>query len=95
MQTISINIPDEIIFTYYDVEQLKRVMIEHFVANEYKEGNISIRQGAKLLGLTYQQFMIDFLGSRKISVINRTPEELALEMEQENRWLDELLEVKA
>jgi len=95
MQTIAIEIPEEVIPTYQNLEQLKKIMLEHFVANEYRKGNISIRQGAKLLGLTYQQFMIDFLGSRKISVINRTPEELAIEMEQENRWLDELLGVEA
>ncbi len=95
MQTIAIDIPDEMIQTYQNPERLKRIMLEYFVANEYRKGNISMRQGAKLLGLTYQQFMIDFLGVRKISVINRTSEELALESEQENQWLDEVLGVAA
>jgi hypothetical protein len=50
-----------------------------------------IRQGAKMLGLTYEQFMVDFLGDQKISFINGTPSELETEFQQEDAWLDEVL----
>lgn len=58
---------------------------------ETKFPPISLGQGAQLLGLTYEQFMIDFLGKRRISFINGTPEELAVEGLREQTWLEELL----
>jgi len=70
------------------------IEIEDIVANEYQKGNISIRQGAKMLGLSYEEFMVDFLGERKISFINGTPSELEAEFQQEEAWLDEVLENK-
>ena len=42
-----------------------------------------------MLGLTYEELMVEFLGRRKISFIDSTPEELALEAKQEAHWLDE------
>ncbi len=63
-------------------------MFEDFVADEYEKGNISIRQGAELLGLTYEEFMVDFLGDRKISFINGTKEELESEAREEEAFLD-------
>ena len=91
MPTIEIDIPDEILANYQSIDDVKQEIYEDFVADEYKKGNISIRQGAKMLGLTYEEFMIDFLGSRKISFINGTNQELELESEQEDTWLDEVL----
>ena len=67
MKTIPILIPDEIAEIYNDIEELKQIIIEDFVASEYAKGNISIRHGAGLLGLTYEEFMVGFLGKRKIS----------------------------
>ena len=92
MPTIEIDIPDEILANYQSIDEVKQELYEDFVADEYKKGNISIRQGAKMLGLTYEEFMIDFLGNRKISFINGTNQELELESEQEEAWLDEMLE---
>ena len=92
MPTIEIDIPDEILANYQSIDEVKQEIYEDFVADEYKKGNISIRQGAKMLGITYEEFMIDFLGSRKISFINGTTRELELESEQEEAWLDEALE---
>ena len=92
MPTIEIDIPDEILANYQSIDEVKQEIYEDFVADEYKKGNISIRQGAKMLGITYEEFMIDFLGSRKISFINGTNRELELESEQEEAWLDEALE---
>jgi hypothetical protein len=91
MKTIPILIPDEIIDIYSNIEQLRQAVIENFVAGEYEKGNISIRQGAGILGLTYEDFMVGFLGKRKMSFINGTAEELESESGQEDAWLDEIL----
>ncbi len=92
MKTLSIAIPEEIAEIYNDIEELKTVIVEDFVAGEYEKGNISIRQGATLLGLTYEEFMIDFLGKRKISFISGTKDELESEFREEESLLDEILE---
>ncbi len=94
MQAISIEIPEEILENYQTIEALRQAVYEDIVANEYQKGNISIRQGAKMLGLSYEEFMVDFLGERKISFINGTPSELEAEFQQEEAWLDEVLENK-
>lgn len=94
MPTIEMDIPEEISINYETTDDLKREIYEDFVADEYKKGNISIRQGAKMLGLTYEEFMVEFLGNRKISFINGTNQELESEQEEENAWLDEALEDK-
>ncbi|MCP4111688.1 MAG: hypothetical protein GY749_40225 [Desulfobacteraceae bacterium] len=92
MKTVQILIPDEIAEIYSDIEELKQTIIEDFVAGEFKKGNISIRQGADILGLTYEEFMVSFLGKREISFISGTTEELESEFRQEEKWLDEILE---
>lgn len=94
MKTIPILIPDEVAEIYSDIDELKQTIIENFVASEFRKGNISIRQGADILGLTYEKFMIEFLGKRKIPFINGTAEELESESAQEDNWLDEILECK-
>jgi predicted HTH domain antitoxin len=92
MKTIPILIPDEIADGYGNIDELKKIIIENFVASEYEKGSISIRQGARILGLTYEEFMIDFLGKRKMPFINRSEKELESESEREEKWLDEILE---
>ncbi|MCI5150390.1 MAG: hypothetical protein D3916_13560 [Candidatus Electrothrix sp. MAN1_4] len=91
MKTVPISIPDELIEIYSSVEQLRKTVIENFVAGEYEKGNISIRQGAAVLGLTYEEFMINFLGKRKMSFINGSIRELGAETVQEEAWLDEAI----
>ncbi|EDN71467.1 hypothetical protein BGP_1865 [Beggiatoa sp. PS] len=91
MQAITLEIPESVIAGYSSLELLKQVIYEDFVASEYQKGSISLREGAQMLGLTYEAFMVDFLGHRKISLINGTREELELEEQQENAWLDDLL----
>ncbi len=91
MHTIVIDVPEDIVEHYTTIDEVKRILVEDFVASEYEKGDLSIRQGAKMLGLTYEEFMVEFLGSRKISFINGTPEELQLERQQEETWLDEAL----
>lgn len=83
--------PVEVTEIYSDIEELKHIIIEDFVAEEYKKGNISIRHGSSLLGMTYEEFMVDFLGKRKISFISGTEEELESEFREEESLLDELL----
>ncbi len=91
MQIITLNIPEEILINYKSPDELKRVIYEDVVAKEFGKGNISIRQGAAMLGLSYEQFMTDFLGSRGLSFISGTSESLESEFRQEDMWLDELL----
>lgn len=94
MKAIAIHIPEEIAENYADIDRLKQVIIEDVVAGEYQKGNISIRQGANILGLTYEEFMVDFLGKRRLSFISGTADELESEFRQEEAWLDEILESK-
>jgi len=94
MPTIEIDIPEEILVNYKNVDEVKKEIFEDFIADEYKKGNITIRQGAKMLGLTYEEFMVNFLGNRKISIINGTHQELESEYLQEKSWLDETSENK-
>jgi len=91
MQTITLEMPEDVVAHYRDIDEIRQLLYEDFVASEYQKGNISLRQGANLLGLTYETFMVDFLGGRKISFINGTPQELDAESQQEQAWLDEVL----
>jgi len=91
---LNIEVPEEICHCYQTIDVLKQTICEDFVASEYQKANISIRQGAKMLGLTYEEFMVDFLGNRQISFINGTQQELEIELQQENAWLDKALENK-
>lgn len=94
MQAITIEIPDEIVKNYHTIDNLKQVIYDDFVAFEYQKGNISIREGVEMLGITYEQFMVDFLGKRKIPFINGNTEELELEYQQEDNWLNDILRNK-
>ncbi len=88
-QAPTLEIPKEISVNYPTVKELKQTLYEDMVASEFQRGHLSIRQGAALLGLTYEEFMIDFLGDRQISFINGEPNELAAEFQQEQLWLEE------
>lgn len=76
MANVVVEIPDDVLENYNNIDEVKKAIYEDFVADEYKKGNITMRQGAKMLDLTYEQFMVDFLGKRKISFINATKDEL-------------------
>jgi predicted HTH domain antitoxin len=84
-QTLTLEIPKEILINYPTVRELKQTLYEDLV----QKGHLSLRQGAALLGLTYEEFMIDFLGDRQISFINGEPDELEAEFQQEQLWLEE------
>jgi len=91
MLTIPVEIPEEMGVYYSSLQQLQQAVYEDFIAQEFQKGHISLGQGAQLLGLTYEQFLKDFLGSRRISFISGTPAELAVENWREQAWLTELL----
>lgn len=93
MLTLSITIPEEVSQLYHNPEVLKQIIIEAFVASEYEKGNLSIRQGANILGLTYEGFMLDFLGKRQIPLSSGSQAEREVELQQERLWLDEVLGV--
>ena len=74
-QTININIPDSILENYSSVDEMEDSIYEDIVVSEFQKGNLSIREGAELLDLTYEGFM-EFLGKRQISFVNATKDEL-------------------
>lgn len=87
-KTITLKIPDSLMEEYgNDPEQVERAALEDFVAEEYRKSTITIRQGAKMLGLTYVEFM-QFLGKRKIGIIQASEEELAKEYEGFKKFME-------
>lgn len=60
----NIQIPEDVMVDY-----------EEFVIDQFKRANITIGQGANMLGLTYGEFML-FLGKHNVSWIQATPEEI-------------------
>lgn len=87
MQTLNLEIPEDIIEDYQTLENIKKIVFEDFVICEYQKGNLSIRQGAQLLNLTYSEFIQDFLGKHKIPLAIFSEDE----QKQQEHWLDELL----
>ena len=73
-KTVNIPIPDAIAENYATAE-LDKFMFEDIIISEFQKGNLSIRESAELLGLTYEGFM-EFLGERRLSFINATKDEL-------------------
>jgi predicted HTH domain antitoxin len=73
-KTINIAIPDTIADNYNGTE-LERRMYEDIIISEFQKGNLSIRDSALLLGLTYEGFL-EFLGKRELSFITASKEEL-------------------
>ena len=74
MPTMSLEIPQVIWEIEPNMTALQRRIVEYLVLDEYQKGKISIRDGAKILGLSYEEFM-DFLGAHQVSFSNATPEE--------------------
>lgn len=74
-KTVSIEIPDSIVEKYGSSDELKRSIFEGIIVSEFQKVNLTIRESASLLGLTYEKF-IELLGRRKLSFANETKEEL-------------------
>jgi predicted HTH domain antitoxin len=68
LTTITLEIPDEIAGIYNNLNRLKQRLYEDIVIAEFQKGNLSIREGARLLGLTYEGF-IEWLGKQNIPFI--------------------------
>ena len=60
-KTVSIEIPDSIVEKYGSSNELERSIFEDIVIGEFQKTNLTIRESAKLLGLTYEGF-IELLG---------------------------------
>ncbi len=69
-KTVSIEIPDSIVEKYGSSDELEDIII-----SEFQKTNLTIRESAKLLGLTYEGF-IELLGKRKLPFAKATKEEL-------------------
>ena len=73
MATISIEIPDEILESFNNVDEVRKVVYEDFVIEQRQNGNISLGRAAELLDVTYSEFF-DLIGKKGLSFIN-TPKE--------------------
>lgn len=74
-QTISISVPDAIANGYKSPDELKQALYEDIIVRSFQKGILSIRECAKILGMTYEQF-IEWLAERQISFAAATEEEL-------------------
>lgn len=75
MATISIDIPDEILESFNNVDEVRKTVYEDFVIEQRQNGNISLGRAAELLGITYTEFF-DLIGKKGLSFINAPKEEL-------------------
>ncbi len=75
MATISIEIPDEILESFNNVNEVRKTVYEDFVIEQRQNGNISLGKAAELLGITYTEFF-DLIGKKGLSFINARKEDL-------------------
>jgi predicted HTH domain antitoxin len=75
MTTISIQIPDDILDNFENIEAIEKAVYEDFVIEQRQNGNISLGRAAKLLGIKYSDFF-DLLGKKGLSYINASVDEL-------------------
>lgn len=57
------------------MDKIRRTVYEDFIIEQRQQGNISLGEAAKMLGITYTEFF-DLLGKKGLSFINATPHEL-------------------
>jgi predicted HTH domain antitoxin len=75
MATISIEIPDEILESFKDEDEIRKTIYEDFVIEQRQNGNISLGKAAELLGITYSEFF-NLVGNKGLSYINASKGEL-------------------
>ena len=89
MTTISIQIPDDILDNFENIEEIQRAVYEDFVIEQRQNGNISLGRAAELLGIKYTEFF-DLLGQKGLSYINASTDEL----DESHKKFKELLKNK-
>jgi len=75
MATVTIEIPDELVEQFQDLEEIRRTVYEDFIIEQRQQGKLSLGEAAKLLHLTYTEFF-ELLGKKGLSFINATSAEL-------------------
>ena len=75
MTTVTIEIPDEILDHFDDLNDVRRAVYEDFIIEQRQRGNISLGRAAELLGRTYTEFF-ELLGQKGLSFINANRKEL-------------------
>lgn len=75
MATIKIEVPDEILESFENLDEVRKIIYEDFIIEQRQNGNISLGKAAELLGITYTEFF-DLLGKKGLSFINATKDEL-------------------
>lgn len=92
MATITINIPDEILDSFENIDEVQKTLYEDFIIEQRQRGNISLGRAAELLGISYTEFF-DLLGKKGLSFINATSHEINKSyqnfeklMEQVSKW---------
>ena len=75
MPAITVDIPEDLAANFDTPEAIRRALFEDFVIEQRQRGVISLGKAAELLGLTYAEFLA-LLGSKGLSPINASPEEL-------------------
>ncbi len=75
MQTITVEIPEEILENFDSLDEVRKTMYEDFIIVQRQKGNFSLGRAAELLGITYTEFF-DLLGRKGLSFVNATNDEL-------------------
>jgi predicted HTH domain antitoxin len=75
MTTVTIEIPEEILDHFDDLDEVRRTVYEDFIIEQRQKGNISLGRAAELLDKTYTEFF-ELLGQKGLSFINAKRKEL-------------------
>jgi len=75
MTTVTIEIPEEIVEQFDNLEDVRRAVYEDFIISQRQKGSISLGRAAELLGIPYTKFF-ELLGQKGLSFINATGKEL-------------------
>jgi len=73
MASVNIDIPDDLIEGFNDIEQVRRTVLEDFVIEQRQCGRISLGRAAELLGVTYTEFF-NLIGSKGLAFANAATE---------------------
>lgn len=73
--TVTIKIPNSIVNHYESSDELRQDLYEGIIVRAFQKGFLSMRECAKLLEMTYEEFMM-WLGERQVSFINAPKGEL-------------------